>query len=37
MFAKGAASGFWVFGQEEVNLTKFKNVKQVGKNTYFYI
>ena len=34
MFTKGAASGSWVFGWGEVNLTEFKNVKQVGKNTY---
>ena len=34
MFVEGAASDFWVFWQEEVNLTEFKNVKQVSKNTY---
>ena len=34
VFAKGAASGFWVFGWGEVDLTEFKNVKQVGKNIY---
>ena len=34
MFVKGAASGFWVFGQGEVDLAEFKNVKEVGKNTY---
>ena len=37
MFAKGAASGFWVFRQEEVNLTEFKNVKQVGKIIILYL
>ena len=25
---------FWVFWRGEVNLTEFKNVKQVSKNTY---
>ena len=34
MFVKGAARGFWVFGWGEIDLTEFKNVKQVGKNTY---
>ena len=34
MFAKGAVSGFWVFGWGDVDLTEFKNMKQVGKNTY---
>ena len=34
VFAKGAACGFLVFGCGEVNLTEFKIVKQVGKNTY---
>ena len=37
MFAKGAASGFWVFGRGEVNLTEFKNVKQVDKNIFLYL
>ena len=37
MFAKGAASGFWVFGLGEVNLTEFKNVKQVGKILILYL
>ena len=30
----GAASGFEYLDGGEVNLTEFKNVKQVGKNTY---
>ena len=37
MFAKGAASGFWVFGQGEVDLTEFKNMKQVGKILILYL
>ena len=31
MYAKGAASAFEYLDREEVNLTEFKNVKQVGK------
>ena len=34
MFAEGAASDFGVFWWGKVNLTEFKNVKQVSKNTY---
>ena len=34
VFTEGAASDFWVFWWGEVNLTEFKNVKHVGKNTY---